>query len=222
MARNDEMMKPDRLEEALRRLSELLEVKSGADSYELVVGGGAGLILADYVAIATEDVDVIATVHGKTLKEPEWGDPFEETRETVAEEMGLQSEWINKGPSALVEILPEGFIQRIDEEDKEISFSTAITVRPVARYDQIFLKTYASLNMRFDNPKLHKHRNDLSDLKPSVEELARGIHWAINNCGYFPNKIAPLVTDINELSNDLGLYPPDKIQKYYENHLKEE
>lgn len=221
MAQDDEMMEPNRLQEALKRLAELLEVKQGADSYELVVGGGAGLILAGHVAIATEDVDVIATVHGETLKEPEWGDPFKQARETVAEEMGLQSEWINKGPSALIEILPEGFIQRIDEEDQEISFSNTITVRPVARYDQILLKTYAALNMRFDNPKLHKHRNDLSALNPSVEELARGIKWAMENCGDFPDKIDSVANEINELSNDLDIYPPNKIKKYYENHLKE-
>lgn len=206
-----EKMEANKLKEALNRLSQILELND--EHYELVVGGGAGLILSEQISVGTYDIDVIAVLKDGTFEEPNWTDHFKDARETVSNELGIRSDWINAGPSSLIEILPTGFGARLKNNSDEMAFSEAITVRPVSRYDQIILKTYASLNMKYDSPKWHKHVNDLREMKVNPEEIASGIKWALNNCGDFPDEYSEIEQKAVEFASELDFYPPNKIER---------
>ncbi|MDA8068906.1 MAG: hypothetical protein M0T77_09910 [Actinomycetota bacterium] len=158
-----------RLKELLTALAD--QLARGAQSHELVVVGGAGLLALEIVDRGTKDVDVVARIEAGTLLK---GRPLPaglvEARDAVAEDFGVSEGWLNAGPADLVDFgLPDGILERLDTH----VFNRALTVHFVSRYDQIHFKLYA-----FVDQGLGKHEQDLRALDPSREELLEAARWA--------------------------------------------
>jgi hypothetical protein len=87
----------------------------------------------------------------------------------VAEATGLTSNWLNPGPTSLLEFgLPEGFEQRAT-----VRRFGGLTLHLASRKDQICFKLYASV----DQGPHSKHYADLQRLRPSLEELRWAGEW---------------------------------------------
>ena len=158
-----------RLKELLTALAD--QLARSAQSHELVVVGGAGLLALEIVDRGTKDVDVVARIEAGTLLK---GRPLPaglvEARDAVAEDFGVSEGWLNAGPADLVDFgLPDGILERLDTH----VFNRALTVHFVSRYDQIHFKLYA-----FVDQGLGKHEQDLRALDPSREELLEAARWA--------------------------------------------
>lgn len=94
-------MTRDELLGALERLGERVPEQA-----QVVIAGGAALILGGYINRGTADGDVV-------YAEP----PLAQLRSAirqVAEEMGLSPHWLNDGVKAFADVLPEGFAERTD------------------------------------------------------------------------------------------------------------
>ena len=77
--------------------------------------GGTALLALGLVDRATRDVDRLAVrkddvlVHAKPLP-----DDLVSARDRVARDFGLPPQWLNDGPSSLLDLgLPEGFLGRV-------------------------------------------------------------------------------------------------------------
>jgi hypothetical protein len=87
------------LDKAFASLAIRLEQNDGAPQ-EIVVCGGSALILMGLVSRTTKDVDIVALAESGDLRSP---DPLPEelSRAAIeaAEDLGLQPDWLNNGPS---------------------------------------------------------------------------------------------------------------------------
>lgn len=217
-------LRASELKSALERFAEVWELRSDS-ALTMVVCGGAGLNLAGYTDIGTYDVDVIALEVEGNLETPEWSEEFQAAREAIAEDMGLRSDWINRAPATLIDVLPEGFQDRLDNSGNELTFGPngLVKVKTISQYDQIFLKTYAALNREHDDPQYGKHVNDLRQLDPAVDAVSEGVHWALEECDDFPDELADLTFRLRELGSDLNI--PDlesKVKTRIEQSFQEE
>jgi hypothetical protein len=62
----------------------------------------------------------------------------------VARDFSLPADWLNPGPTDLLEFgLPEGFIDRLERRN----YGDALTVYLASRYDQIHFKLYALVDL---------------------------------------------------------------------------
>ena len=111
------------LEQALKNLGELLERDSDAETLHLVVCGGSSLLARQMLENRqfTRDVDVLAIIEkgDNTLVSAR---PLPESllraARTTAQVMDLFEDWINDGPTDLLDGgLPEGFIDRLEPHD---------------------------------------------------------------------------------------------------------
>ena len=63
-----------------------------------------------------------------------------EAASDVANALGLPADWLNTGPTSIVETgFPEGFASRV-----EMRRYGSLTLDIASRYDQVFLKLYAA------------------------------------------------------------------------------
>ena len=91
-------------------------------------------------------------------------------RDRVARDFSLPTDWLNAGPTELLELgLPDGFIDRLERRD----YGDSLTVYFASRYDQIHFKLYALVDQ---GPG--KHEADLRALSPTEEELFAAAHWS--------------------------------------------
>ncbi len=138
---------------------------------ELVVIGWSGLLALGLIDRATRDVDLLALRAGDELRTPQ---PFPPeliaAAERVSRDYGMPSDWLNAGPSSLLELgLPEGFLDRLERR----SYGEALTVHFASRLDQVHFKLYALVDQ---GPG--KHELDLRALEPSEDELLAAARWA--------------------------------------------
>jgi len=90
----------------------------------------------------------------------------------VANALGLPANWLNSGPTSIVETgFPEGFASRV-----EVRRYGGLTLDVASRYDQIFLKLYAAA----DQWPGSKHADDLRRLEPTREELIAAAKWTMS------------------------------------------
>jgi hypothetical protein len=95
---------------------------------------------------------------------------LQEARDRVARDFSLPPQWLNAGPTDLLDFgLPEGFLERLERHD----YGGALTVFFASRYDQIHFKLYAMVDQ---GPG--KHEEDLRALDPRPEELLAAAAWA--------------------------------------------
>jgi hypothetical protein len=120
---------------------------------------------------ATRDLDIVALVEGgqyvasRTLPAP-----LAEAVRDVGEVLGIGDDWLNVGPSALMDFgLPQGFAERA-----EVRNFGALILHLASRVDQIYLKLYAAV----DQGPRSKHIEDLKALRPSPAELRGAASWA--------------------------------------------
>jgi hypothetical protein len=123
------------------------------------------------VSRTTRDVDVVALLQGEELVSAEplpAGLIGAATR--VAEDFGLPSNWLNPGPTGLLEFgLPLGFLERGEQR----SYGLSLVVVFASRFDQIHFKLYAVVD-----EGVGRHLTDLEALEPTEPELLAAAAWS--------------------------------------------
>lgn len=140
------MIKPinlTKLNMALSLLNEQLIVQDSPE-VEIVVCDGSALIATGLVPRTTQDIDIIALITAKIRRTSE---PLPEYLVTAANKVGkimnLPEGWFNSGPASLFDMgLPPDFQQRL----KSVVIGKKLTVHYIGRLDQIYFKTYASVD----------------------------------------------------------------------------
>ena len=165
------MLGPALLEEALQTLGAVLRQRGL--SFEAVAIGGSSLMLLGLINRPTRDLDLAALVsQGDYTKADPLPVGLAEAASDVATALGLSADWLNPGPTSMVETgFPEGFASRV-----EVRRYGSLTLDIASRYDQIFLKLYAAA----DQWPRSKHADDLRRLQPTREELAAAARWTMN------------------------------------------
>ncbi|MGC1165932.1 MAG: DUF6036 family nucleotidyltransferase [Solirubrobacterales bacterium] len=147
------------------------QLSAVGERYELVVIGGSGLLALGVIERSTRDVDLVALRSGDELHSAKpLPEPLCIARDRVARDFSLAGEWLNAGPTGLLDFgLPEGFLGRLERRD----YDDGLTVHLASRYDQIHFKLYALVDQ---GPG--KHEDDLRALEPSEDELRAAAQWA--------------------------------------------
>src|SRR5438105_1340925 len=112
----------------------------------------------------TRDLDLAALIsNGDYIKADPLPPQLAEAAADVANALGLPTNWLNPGPTSMVDTgFPEGFAGRV-----EVRRYGGLTLNIASRYDQIFLKLYAAA----DQSPASKHADDLRRLHPTRIEL---------------------------------------------------
>jgi hypothetical protein len=147
------------------------QLAASGERYELVVIGGSGLLALGVIERSTRDIDIVALRAGGGLDTAE---PLPEglriARDRVARDFSIPNEWLNPGPTDLLELgLPEGFVDRLEHRD----YGDGLVVYLASRYDQIHFKLYALVDQ---GPG--KHEEDLRALSPTEDELIAAARWS--------------------------------------------
>ncbi|KQC13230.1 MAG: hypothetical protein APR63_09190 [Desulfuromonas sp. SDB] len=153
----------------------LTENKS--DLVEIVVCGGSALIYTGLITRTTKDVDIVALMKKGILSSPDpLPDVLIKSFQEVAEDLGLDDNWINnavsRGEGGLFQLgLPDYFQQRLISRD----YGEKLKVHFISRIDQIYFKLYASVD------RGGYHINDLLKLEPNDDELLAASRWVITH-----------------------------------------
>lgn len=147
------------------------QLTAAGERYELVVIGGSGLLALGVIERATRDIDIVALRADGHLGT---ADPMPEglraARDRVARDFSLPVEWLNAGPTDLLEFgLPTGFVDRLQRRD----YGEGLVVHLASRFDQIHFKLYALVDQ---GPG--KHEADLRALAPTEAELIAAAKWS--------------------------------------------
>jgi hypothetical protein len=147
------------------------QLAASGERYELVVIGGSGLLALGVIERSTRDIDIVAL---RTKGDLDSAEPLPEglraARDRVARDFSIPTEWLNPGPTDLLEFgLPDGFIDRLERRD----YGEALVVHLASRYDQIHFKLYALVDQ---GPG--KHEEDLRALSPTEDELIAAARWS--------------------------------------------
>lgn len=165
--------------EALAALGELLAARGLR--YELVLVGGAALLLRGIVARSTKDADILGTrvASGHVVKLDRMPAPLADAIADVARTYDLPDDWVNLGPASLLDLgLPDGFEDRLDRFDApglDRRDDTGLVVWLAGRYDLVCFKLYAVVDRW---PARDRHIEDLSALSPTEDELLDAAAWA--------------------------------------------
>jgi len=157
------------LHKALESLGTILQ--NGGMTYEIVIVGGSALLLTGFVNRPTMDVDVIALAKdGRFVRADPLPPELADARDTVADAMRLNRNWLNPGPALLYDTgsLPPGFEKRLST----FHFG-GLVVHTMGRLDLIYLKFFALVDA---DPK-SRHLGDLQSLRPSPDELKQAYAW---------------------------------------------
>jgi hypothetical protein len=180
---------PDELHDVLAALGDLLEPIG--ERFHLVVIGGSGLAAIGAVSRTTRDVDVVALERdGELIPAEPLPDAIRTAAATVARDLRLEVNWLNAGPSGLLDLgLPVGFASRLAGRD----YGSMLRVSFAARIDQIFFKLYA-----FADREEPRDLTDLQQLDPTPGELRDAARWARthNTPGPFDDQLARALGDL--------------------------
>jgi hypothetical protein len=156
-------------DKALSTLGEVLASRCVA--VEIVAVGGGALHLLGLISRSTKDIDVVALMlDGRLVSAKSLPLELEQARNDVASALGLPVDWLNAGPSQLLDFgLPDGFKKRMVTRRYH-----GLTVHLAGRLDQVFFKFYAAV----DRGPRSKHVADLQQLKPTNDELIEAAGWA--------------------------------------------
>lgn len=155
-----------------RLLTALGEQLGAQDArYDLVVIGGSALLALGLGSRPTRDVDVLA-ITGVAGLESATPLPAQlvVASERVARDFDLPADWLNSGPSAMLDLgLPAGFARRLEHR----AYGRCLSVGFASRLDQIHFKLYALVDQ---GPG--KHEADLRALQPTRDELIAAALWS--------------------------------------------
>jgi hypothetical protein len=164
-------MNAENLQSALSALGEVLA--SRGLRYEVVIVGGANLLLRGVITRSTKDGDVVGgrSPDGQVTKMPRLPAPLAAAVRDVARTYGLADDWLNVGPASLLDLgLPGGFAGRLSRED-----FGALTVWLAGRHDMVCFKLYAAADHW---PARDRHLADLRALAPDRGDLLAAARWA--------------------------------------------
>lgn len=157
------------LEVAVRALGELL--KARGLHFDIVVIGGGNLILRGLVSRpTTKDLDVLGAWSPTGVEVMQlMPAPLAIAIEEVALAYGLAIDWMNLGPSAILDHgVPDGFLERLEPRD-----FGGLVVWLADRVDMICFKLFAAV----DQGVRSRHLQDLRELGPSRAELLVAARW---------------------------------------------
>jgi hypothetical protein len=144
-------------------------------------------------------IDVLALRTGDELGSAEpLPAALDAARDRVARDFSLPTEWLNPGPTALLEFgLPKGFLDRLERRD----YGDSLTVYFASRYDQIHFKLYALVDQ---GPG--KHEADLRALTPTEMELLAAARWSTTHdpSGGYAQVLRAVLTEFGVDDVDLG------------------
>lgn len=157
----------DNVRTAFRSLGDLLAFRGA--QLEIVVVGGAAMLLLGVSTRVTKDVDVVAVVVDDQMTVAQVVlATVRSAVEQVARDLGLPLDWINPGPDSLLEFgLPDGFLART-----KIERYGSLIVHVADRVDLIALKLYAAV----DQGPESKHFQDLLRLFQRLKSSVRALH----------------------------------------------
>lgn len=166
-----------------RDATELFEALSaelarrGSARTEICVIGGTALNMIGVVERPTRDIDIVALAHTDHSGIIRIGDSrllpevLVESARAVAREFGIEEDWLNSGPTSLLDAgMPEGFAGRLETRE----YGTVLAVHFAGRLDQICLKTYAAADVS------GRHLTDLLALNPVRDELDFAFRWTMS------------------------------------------
>jgi hypothetical protein len=159
------------LDEALAALGAVLEARGLR--YDLVVVGGASLLLRRITSRPTKDVDVLGSrsAAGEVIALHGLPEPLAITIADVGLAQGLAPDWLNLGPASLLELgLPVGFADRLDPRPYH-----GLTIWVASPFDLACLKLYAAADAW---PARDRHLADLLALARSTDDLRTAATWA--------------------------------------------
>jgi hypothetical protein len=158
----------ENIEELLKLLGERLSLESPQIKWHLIVCGGAALSVLNLVQRTTKDIDVIGKLIGDKINYADFDPIFIEQISLIAELFNLPSDWINTGPESFIKTgLPKGITKRLTTKN----YGNNLSIGFISRYDQIFLKLYASVD------RGGYHVDDLIKLNPKETELLNACKW---------------------------------------------
>ncbi len=162
------MYNRDRLEEALRLLSEFLGEQTPKEC--LIISGGAALTIDGVVSRTTKDVDVVALLDERSIVDARpLPSVIKNASLLVAQTLGLNEDWLNDGPASQINFgFPDGFADRLEPR----RYGDHLKVYFIGRLDQIHFKLFASVDQ---GPG--KHTQDLLALRPTSEEMVTAGQW---------------------------------------------
>ncbi|MBE0418353.1 MAG: hypothetical protein IBX63_11365, partial [Coriobacteriia bacterium] len=149
------------IEDALKAVATQLEIR-GQGHFELVVIGGAALIVLGLLDRPTRDVDVLAVGEADDdggvvfVKSDPLPDALSDAAAAAARDFGLEPSWLNSGPADLLDHgLPPGFFGRMTS----VRYGPRLVVHVPAREDLVPLKVYAAADSG-----VGRHTGDLAAL----------------------------------------------------------
>ena len=183
------------LEQALQVLG--TKLLDDGENYEIVIIGGASLLLLGYSDRTTKDIDIVGVIEkGNLLSADPLPQKLNKAIQEVGTALGMTTNWINSGPTTLLDFgLPKGFHERLIR--KEFG---ALTVHLASRFDQISFKLYASV----DQGPRSKHFADLKLLDPKNNELLSAKKWCLTH-----DQSQPFQDELNKALNYLGVANED-------------
>ena len=155
---------------ALRALGDVLAARGYTS--DLVLVGGAALLLRGTVSRATKDGDIVGErlPDGTIARLDHLPPELARAALDVARAYGLADDWLNLGPASLLDgPLPEGFEERLCP----VEFGT-LRLWIAGREDLVALKLWAAAD-RWPAPG--RHLADLEALAPTTDELQRAAAW---------------------------------------------
>jgi hypothetical protein len=173
-ARMSKFLSLDDLRSTLTALGEVLAQRGL--SYEVVLVGGANLLLRGIISRPTKDGDLLAQrlADGHVVEMRELPGPLLLAVRDVARAYGLADDWLNVGPASVLDLgLPLGFAGRLTRED-----FGALTVWLAGRHDLICFKLYAAADHW---PTKDRHLADLRAIGPNRAELLAAGRWALTH-----------------------------------------
>lgn len=147
----------------LKPVLEALDQKlaQAGEQRDLIVCGGAALLVLDISDRQTKDVDVLL---------PKLDPILTAICAEIAKQFGLDPDWLNNGPESLVRDLEKGWENRVTVAYK----GPSLNVKVLGRRDLVATKLFALCD---------RDENDLDDLvklKPSSEEIDSLKQWVLD------------------------------------------
>jgi hypothetical protein len=159
------------LERILTALGAVLEARGLR--YEVVLIGGANLLLRGVIARPTKDGDLIGQRldTGEVSAMRELPPDLARAVGDVATTYGLAPDWLNVGPQSIIDLgLPAGFSSRLT-----CRRFGGLGIWSAGLYDMICFKLYAAADHW---PTRDRHIADLRALEPTPEQLISAAGWA--------------------------------------------
>lgn len=186
------------LTEALEVIGDLLADRG--ERCEAVIIGGGALLLLGVVERPTKDLDVVALVDdgGRWICAKPFPPALDTAIADVASALGLPVNWLNPGPTSMLEFgLPDGCQQRA-----QTRVFGSFTIHIASEYDHVAFKLYAAADHW---PDQSRHLQDLKRLQPTTEQLRAAASWCRSHdpsIGFRDGQLIPVLREFGLGASD--------------------